>query len=517
MTPEEFRAHGHAAVDWIADYWTRLAEQPVLSRVAPGDVLAALPQHPPEASEPFESVLADLERIVVPGLTHWQHPSFFGYFPANSSGPAVLGDLLSSGLGVQGMSWSTSPAATEVETRVLDWLAELLDLPERFRSTSAGGGVIQDSASSATLVAVLAALHRAGGGAVNREGVRLRYTVYASTEAHSSVEKAVRIAGLGTDSLRLVDVDPVSLALDPGHLARLVAADIAAGCVPTLVVATLGTTSTTAVDPLPLIGPVTRKHGIWLHVDAAYAGAAALCEELRWSHAGLEYADSYCMDPHKWLLTNFDCDAFWVCDRAALVGALSVLPEYLRNAASESGAVVDYRDWQVPLGRRFRALKLWSVLRWYGAEGLRQHVRDGVALARQLAEWVRADERFEIMAPHPFGLVCFRLRGDDAPNADLLARLNASGALFLTHTRVRGAFTLRMALGGTQTRLEHVEAAWKRIAADAPGRERRGQAEPATPRSSPSCTTVAMCSPPAEKNRPAASPRAPDAEGLWQS
>jgi aromatic-L-amino-acid decarboxylase len=361
------------------------------------------------------------------------------------------------------MSWSTSPAATEVETRVLDWLAELLDLPEQFRSTSAGGGVIQDSASSAALVAVLAALHRAGGGAVNREGVRRRYTVYTSTEAHSSVEKAVRITGLGTDSLRLVDVDPDTLALDPAHLARLVAADVAAGCVPTLVVATIGTTSTTAVDPLPLIGPVTREHGIWLHVDAAYAGAAALCEELRWSHAGLGYADSYCMDPHKWMLTNFDCDAFWVADRAALVGALSVLPEYLRNAASESGAVIDYRDWQVPLGRRFRALKLWSVLRWYGAEGLREHVRTGVAQAQQLAEWVRADARFEVVAPHPFGLVCFRLRGDDGPNEELLARLNASGELFLTHTRVRGAFTLRMAVGGTQTRLEHVELAWKRV------------------------------------------------------
>jgi aromatic-L-amino-acid decarboxylase len=468
MTPEEFRAYGHAAVDWIADYWTRVDSLPVPAQVAPGDVLAALPAHPPETGEPFDAVLADLDRVVLPGITHWQHPSFFGYFPANASGPAVLGDLLSSGLGVQGMLWSTSPAATEVETRVLDWLAELLDLPERFRSGSAGGGVIQDSASSATLVATLAALHRAGGGAVNHEGIRRAYTVYTSTEAHSSIEKAVRIAGIGTDHLRIVDTDPDTLALDPAHLAALVEADLAAGAVPTLVVATIGTTSTTAVDPVPAIGELCRARGIWLHIDAAYAGAAAVCPELRWSHEGLEYADSDCTAPLKWLLTNFDCDAFWVADRAELVGALSVLPEYLRNAASESGAVVDYRDWQVPLGRRFRALKLWSVLRWYGAEGLRAHVREGVAQAQQLAAWIRADERFEIVAPHPFGLVCFRLRGDDAPNEALLAELNASGLLYLTHTRVRGAFTLRIALGGVQTRLEHVERAWKQIAATAP-------------------------------------------------
>jgi aromatic-L-amino-acid decarboxylase len=251
--------------------------------------------------------------------------------------------------------------------------------------------------------------------------------------------------------------------MDPAHLAALVAADVAAGCVPALVVATIGTTSTTAVDPVPAIGALCRAHGIWLHIDAAYAGAAAICEELRWSHAGVEFADSYCMDPHKWLLTNFDCDAFWVADRSALVGALSVLPEYLRNAASESGAVLDHRDWGIPLGRRFRALKLWSVLRWYGAEGLREHVREGVAQAQRLAAWIRADERFEIVAPHPFGLVCFRLRGPDDANVELLSRLNASGALFLTHTRVRGAYTVRVALGGAQTRDEHVEQAWKRI------------------------------------------------------
>jgi aromatic-L-amino-acid decarboxylase len=305
---------------------------------------------------------------------------------------------------------------------------------------------------------------------VNHEGTRRAYTVYTSAEAHSSVEKAVRIAGIGTDNLRVVDTDPQTLAMDAGHCAALVAADLAEGRVPTLVVATIGTTSTTAIDPLPAIGELCAEHGIWLHVDAAYAGAAAICPELRWSHAGVEHADSYCMDPHKWLLTNFDCDAFWVADRVELVGALSVLPEYLRNAASESGAVIDHRDWGVPLGRRFRALKLWSVVRWYGAEGLRAHVREGVAQAQQLAAWIRADERFEIVAPHPFGLVCFRLRGADGPNEALLAALNASGLMYLTHTRVRGAFTLRIALGGVQTRIEHVERAWKQIQAEVSSR-----------------------------------------------
>jgi aromatic-L-amino-acid decarboxylase len=462
MTPEEFRRHGHATVNWIADYWSGIEDQTVLSSLQPGEVLDLLPAGAPEAAEPFEDLLADVDRIL-PGITHWQHPMFFGYFPANASPPAVLGDLLSAGLGVQGMLWATSPACTEVEVRVLDWLADLLDLPPAFRSTSTGGGVIQDSASSATLVAALAALQRASHGGVGAAGARERYTVYTSTQAHSSVEKAVRMAGIGTDNLRLVDVDPVTLAMRPDHLAQLVRDDCATGAIPTLVVATIGTTSTTAIDPLPQIGPLCRAEGIWLHVDAAYAGPAALCEELRWTHAGMEFADSYCMDPHKWMLTNFDCDAFWVADRAALTGALSVVPEYLRNAASDSGAVVDYRDWQIPLGRRFRALKLWFVLRSYGAEGLRAHVRRGVAQAQDFADLLAADARFEIVTPHPLGLVCFRLAAGDEPTAELHRRLNASGAMFVTHTKVAGRYVIRLATGGVWTEQRHIEAAWKHI------------------------------------------------------
>jgi aromatic-L-amino-acid decarboxylase len=475
MTPEEFRRYGRQVVDWIADYQQRVEALPVLAQVSPGDVRAALPPHPPEQGEPFEAVLADLDRVILPGLTHWQHPSFFAYFPANSSGPGVLGDLLSTGLGVQGMLWATSPACTELETHVLDWLAELLGLPERFRSTGPGGGVIQDTASTSVLVALLAALHRASGGEVGRSGVGSgRYAVYASTEAHSAVLKAVRVAGLGDAALRSVDADQATLAMRPDRLAELLAADRAAGLIPAMVVATVGTTSTTAIDPVAEIGALCRSHGAWLHIDAAYAGAAAVCPELRWTHDGVgEYADSYAMNPHKWLLTNFDCDGFWVADRSALLGALSALPEFLRNTASETGAVIDYRDWQIQLGRRFRALKLWAVLRWYGAEGLREHVRAHLALAQELAGQMRADARFEVVAPHPLSLVCFRLRGHgddertDAANAELLRRVNGSGAAYLTHTRVRGRHTLRFAIGGTRTEQRHVAAAWRLIQATA--------------------------------------------------
>jgi aromatic-L-amino-acid decarboxylase len=350
-----------------------------------------------------------------------------------------------------------------METVMLDWLADLLDLPPRLRSTSTGGGVIQDSASSATLVATLTALHRASGGRWRSDGIDRRYTVYTSTQGHSSIEKAARLAGIGDSGVRLVDVDP-SFAMDPSALRSALSADREAGLTPALVVATIGTTSTTAIDPLPAIGALCREFGVWLHVDAAYAGAAAICPELRHTHAGLEYADSYCFDPHKWLLTGFDCDAFWVADRAELIRAFTVLPEFLRNAATESGAVIDYRDWQVPLGRRFRALKLWFVLRWYGAEGLREHIRSGIAAAQAFAGWVEADDRFEIVAPHPFSLVCFRLRSSDEDNEALLARLNGTGEIYLTHTRVGGRFTLRLAVGSPLTTMDDVNRAWRLIA-----------------------------------------------------
>ncbi|MCZ2837410.1 pyridoxal-dependent decarboxylase [Modestobacter sp. VKM Ac-2985] len=465
MTPEEFRQHGHEVVDWIADYWQGIAAHPVRSRVSPGDVRAMLPATAPEQGEPVSAVLADLERIVLPGLTHWQHPGFFGYFPANTSGPSVLGDLLSAGLGVQGMSWVTSPAATELEQHVMDWFADLLGLPGSFRSTGTGGGVVQDSSSGANLVALLAALHRVSKGATLRQGVRPEeFTVYVSAETHSSMEKAARIAGLGTDSIRVVEVDS-ELAMSPRALQQRLERDVARGFVPVLVCATVGTTSTTAIDPLAEIGPICQRFGVWLHVDAAYAGVAAVAPELRPLQAGVEWADSYTTDAHKWLLTGFDATLFWVADRAALTGALSILPEYLRNAATDTGAVVDYRDWQIELGRRFRALKLWFVVRWYGAEGLREHVRGHVALTQELAGWAEADERFDVVAPHPLSLVCLQprwARGVDADVATmtLLDRLNDGGEVFLTHTTVAGRAVLRVAIGAPATTRAHVEQLW---------------------------------------------------------
>lgn len=462
MTADEFRRHGRAVVDWIADYMERVESLPVLSQVKPGEIRAALPATAPEQGEPFEAILADVDRLILPGITHWQSPNFFAFFPANTSGPSILGELLSAGLGVQGMLWATSPACTEVETHMLDWLVEMCDLPRKFLSTATGGGVIQESASNAALCALLAARERATSFASNQHGGNGKLVVYASTQTHSSVEKAVMIAGIGRDNLRLIEVDE-QFAMRADQLLAAIARDRANGLTPCFVVASVGTTSSNAVDPLPAIGRICQEQGLWLHVDGAMSGTAALCPEFRGLFQGLEQADSYCFNPHKWMFTNFDCDCFWVADRAALIGALSILPEYLRNQATESGAVIDYRDWQISLGRRFRALKLWFVIRHYGVEGLRHHIRYHVALAQQFAAWVQADPDFEVAAPAPLNLVCFRHRGGDAINQQLLDQLNQSGQLYLTHTRLHGKLTLRMSIGQTHTAERHVATAWQTI------------------------------------------------------
>ncbi len=459
MTPEEFRRHAHEAVDWVADYLARIDTFPVLSTVSPGDIRAALPAAPPERGEPFADLLADLDRVILPGITHWQSPGFHAFFPGNSSGPSVIGELLSAGLGVQGMLWATSPACTELETHVLDWLAQMLDLPPQFHSTGTGGGVIQDSASSATLCALIAARERAGGDP-------RRVTAYTSTQAHSSVEKAVRIAGLDPALLRLVDVDD-AFAMRPDSLAASMAADRAAGLHPAFVVATVGTTSSNAMDPVRAIGEIAREHGAWLHVDAAMSGTAAICPEFRGLQDGLEVADSYAFNPHKWMFVNFDCDAFYVADRAALISALSVVPEYLRNAASDAGAVIDYRDWQIPLGRRFRALKLWAVIRHYGVEGLQHHVREHVALTQELAGWVREHPRLEVSAPHPLNLLCLRhVEGDEATER-LRDAVNGSGEAYVTMTRLDDRVALRVCVGAQRTEARHVRRLWELLSASA--------------------------------------------------
>ena len=472
MTPDEFRRFGREAVDWIADYMERVESFPVCSQVEPGDIRSLLPGEPPERGESFDRMLADLEDLILPGITHWQSPNFFAFFPANVSGPSILGELLSAGLGVQGMLWITSPACTELETHVLDWVAGMLGLPERFLSSGAGGGVIQDSASSATLCALLAARERtlgcaAEGSAAGESGAGIgRLVVYTSTQAHSSVEKAVRIAGLRSENLRLVEVNGV-FAMKPDALARAIEEDRRAGLLPFFACATAGTTSSLAFDPLAPIGRICGKEGVWMHVDAAMAGTAAVCPEFRFFHEGVEHADSYCFNPHKWMFTNFDCDCFYVADRTSLINALSVLPEYLRNKPTESGGVFDYRDWQVPLGRRFRALKLWFVIRWYGVEGIREQIRGHVAMAEEFARFVDESEDFEQAAPRALNLVCFRHVGGDEISGRLVERLNGGGRIYLTHTTLDGRFVIRFCVGQANTRRSHVAEAWKLIREEA--------------------------------------------------
>jgi aromatic-L-amino-acid/L-tryptophan decarboxylase len=466
MTPDEFRRHGHAVVDWIADYQANIESFPVLSQVKPGEIRLLLPPEPPTRGETFESILRDVNSVILPGVTHWQSPNFFAYFPCNASGPGILGDLLSSGLGVQGMLWSTSPACTELETHVMDWLVSMLGLPEKFRSSSTGGGVIQDTASSAALCAMLAARERATGYTSNKKGCDGKLVAYVSTQTHSSLQKAAMISGIGVDNLRAIEVDD-KFAMRLEALSEQIENDRAAGLIPFFVCATVGTTSSNAMDPVAAIGELCRNENLWLHVDAAMAGTAMLCPEFRHFQNGVELADSYNFNPHKWMFTNFDCSCFWVANRKALIQTLSILPEYLRNQATESGAVIDYRDWHIQLGRRFRSLKLWFVIRHYGIEGLQYHVREHVRLAKQFADWVRKDDRFEIAAPVPLNLVCFRHKAGDAANQTIMDRLNQSGDLFLTHTKLNGKLTLRLCVGQTNTKATHVDNAWNRIQEEA--------------------------------------------------
>lgn len=462
MTSDEFRRHGHEMIDWIADYLDGVEARPVSARVAPGDLLSALPEKAPEHGEAWESIFGDVERVIMPGVTHWQHPHFYAYFPGNGSYPAILGDLLSTGLGVNGFLWATCPAITELETRVMDWLGEMVGLPSEFRSSGRGGGVIQGTASEAAVVAMVAARGRAAAG---------QQVVYTSSQAHSSIEKAAMVCGIGRENVRLIGVDE-RLAMRVDELERAIREDRAAGRVPTFVCATVGTTSTTAIDPLRAIGEVCAREGVWLHVDAAFAGAACICPEFRWMIDGIERADSFVFNPHKWLLTSFDCSGLWVRERRALIDALSITPEYLRNAASEAGAVIDYRDWQIPLGRRFRALKLWFVIRHYGVEGLRAYIREHVRIAQAFEELVKSDARFEVVMPRTLTLVCFALKSGDEASKALLERVNGSGKMLLTHTvvPVRGEkrYILRMAMGGARTEERHVREAWAFIAGAAP-------------------------------------------------
>ena len=464
MTNEEFRTYAHELVDWMADYLDEVEKYPVKSPVAPGDTIGRLPLHPPARGEPFAAIFDDFRGTILPGMTHWQHPSFFGYFPANSSPPSRLAEMLTATMGAQCMSWATSPAATELEERVMQWLGEMTGLPASFT------GVIQDTASTATLCAILTARERGTAFRVNADGLSSggRYAVYASTETHSSIERAVKIAGLGAAALRKLPVDE-HFALRPGALESAIADDVARGITPLCAVATLGTTGSTAIDPLEEIGDICTKHGIWLHVDAAYAGTALLLPELRWIARGIDMADSFVFNPHKWMFTNFDCSAYFVKDASLLVRTFEILPEYLKTPERER--VRNYRDWGIQLGRRFRALKLWFVIRSYGVEGLRERIRTHIALAGSFARHIEGAPDFELLAPVPLAAVCFRHHpaGEndpvrlDAINAALMEELNGTGRVFLTHTKLDGRFALRFVSSQTNVSQRHVDAAWDLI------------------------------------------------------
>jgi aromatic-L-amino-acid decarboxylase len=448
----------------MADYLDQVEKLPVKSKAEPGDIFKKLPDKAPQAPENMEAIFQDFLRVIMPGVSHWQSPNFFAYFPANSSYPSILAEMLTATLGAQCMKWETSPAAAELEEKVMNWLKEMTGLPRHFQ------GVIQDSASSSTLVAILSAREKYSEYLVNEKGLKWsdNFRVYCSSETHSSIEKAVKIAGLGSHNLVKVSVDK-DYRMDVKSLKNAIEADLKINNKPICVVATLGTTGSTAIDPLEEVAAICSRYGLWLHVDAAYAGSALILPDYRWMIKGVEYADSFVFNPHKWLFTNFDCSAYFVKDKYALLRTLQIVPEYLKT--NVQGKVNDYCDWGIPLGRRFRALKLWFVIRSYGVEGLQQKLRHHLALAEKLSESIREDADFEIMAPVTLNLVCFRYHpaGVDDPSALnranelLLNMVNQSGKAYLSHTRLSGNYVLRMVVAQTKVELRHVDAAWKLI------------------------------------------------------
>ncbi|HTX70061.1 MAG TPA: pyridoxal-dependent decarboxylase [Thermoleophilia bacterium] len=463
MQPDEFRALGHELVDWVADYRERIGDYPVMSRVQPGEVAAQLPAEPPQRGGDLEDIVADLDRIVMPGITHWNHPGFLAYFPSNSDLSSVLADLVSSGLGVQGMSWLTSPAATEVEDVVMDWLRQMVALPDTF------AGVIEDTASTSTFTALLCARERTSAFSQNRGGLQAEdapLVVYASDQAHSSIPKAALLAGFGTEHLRLIETDDEhALRLDLLH--RAVEDDLAAGRRPCAVVAAVGTTATTALDPVPGIAELCERHGLWLHVDAALAGTAMICPEYRWMWEGAERADSVVFNPHKWMGTGFDLSAYYVRDPEHLVRVMSTNPSYLRTAHDDM--VRNLRDWGIPLGRRFRALKLWFLLREHGVQGLQARVRRDVGNAAWLAEQVEAAPEWELLAPAPLQTVCLRhvpaaLAGDEEAltthNAAVVRHINDAGRFYYGTSVLKGKLMQRVSVGAQPTEREDVEAFW---------------------------------------------------------
>ncbi|MFQ6125583.1 MAG: pyridoxal phosphate-dependent decarboxylase family protein [Candidatus Heimdallarchaeota archaeon] len=464
MRIEAFKRYAHELVDWMANYLDNIESYPVMSQVKPKEIINQLPSDPPQEPQEFEDIMADFRNLILPGITHWQHPSFFAYFPANNSPPSILAEMLIATIGAQCMIWQTSPAATELEELVMQWLGKLIGLPSTFT------GVIQDSASTATLCSILTAREKASNYKINESGMNDKgiFTTYCSRETHSSIEKGVKIAGLGKDYLRKIPVDE-KYALLPEELEAAIQRDLSSGYHPLCVIATLGTTGSTAIDPLREIGEICAKYNIWLHVDAALAGTALLLPEYRWMIDSIEYVDTFVFNPHKWMFTNFDCSAYFVKDPAALIQTFEILPEYLKT--KEKDRVNNYRDWSIPLGRRFRALKLWFVIRHYGIKGLQRKIQYHIQLAQALAKKIEESENFKLLAPVPLNTVCFHYKPPNIKdldqlnqiNATLLERLNHTGKLYMTHTKLNGVYTLRLVIGQTNVNQNHVESAWKLI------------------------------------------------------
>ena len=461
MDTKEFRKHGYQMVDWIANFMENIEEYPVHPDIQPGEIKAILPKNAPVTGEKMEDIFNDFQNIIIPGITHWQHPCWFAYFPANNSPPSILGEFLTAAIGAQCMIWETSPAAEELEEVTMEWLKKMIGLPEGM------SGVIQDSASSSTLVALLTAREKVSDFQINNKGFSKILTVYCSEEAHSSIVKGAKIAGYGKDNIRLIASDE-NFAMNPEKLEKAIISDKKRAMVPSFVCATIGTTSSAGIDPLDKIGRLCKKYSIWLHVDAAYAGTAAILPEKRWIINGVEYADSFVFNPHKWLLTNFDCSAYFVKEPELLKKTFEINPEYLKTGVD--AVVNNYRDWGIQLGRRFRALKLWFVLRYYGVRGLQNMVRGHIRLATKLEHLIENDQRFELMAPVDFGLVCFRLKPKDTPedklnelNKELLESVNKTGKTLLTHTTLKGRYIIRFCIGQRTTKEEHVKNIWNLV------------------------------------------------------
>lgn len=467
---KEFRKNAHQFVDWMADYMDNIEDYPVKSQVRPKEIYDQIAESIPYQGENIDAIFNDFKKIIVPGITHWQHPNFFAYFPANTSYPSILAEMLTATLGVQGMKWETSPASTELEEKMMEWLKKSIGIP------SSWSGVIQDSASSATLAAIISAREKECNFQINKDGFEgfTKYRIYCSTETHSSIEKGAKIAGIGKNNVIKIPTNKV-LELRSDLLLQSIEKDLANGYQPLCIIAAIGTTGTMAFDPLEKIAAIAEKFKVWLHIDAAYAGSALLLPEYQGLIKGIEKADSFVFNPHKWLFTNFDCSAYFIKDKDTLVNTFAILPEYLKTKTD--GKVNNHSDWGIPLGRRFRSLKLWFVMRYYGLEGLQNKIRHHIDLTKWLEYEIVKSSEFELVVPRSMNLVCFHFKPhglDDIKeinriNEELLHKLNATGKIYLTHTTVYGTYTLRIVIGQTNVDQDNIEKAWELITETAIG------------------------------------------------